>query len=131
MALGLEQDDARMLIVGHSDKTINDRLNSLRYARVRRGKQNPVKAFFTYGSVPDVSLSPWYRIPLGYDIRQIYPNGLIEKVNVAFPPWFRLVRYHTWSLTNESSFLLSSRTNAHDSFPNLPTTLQARQRILR
>jgi len=92
MALGLEQNDAKMLIIGHSEKAINDRLNSLRYARVRRGKQNPVKAFFTYGSVPDISLNPWYHVPNGYDIKQIYPNGLIEKVNVVFPSWFRLVR---------------------------------------
>jgi hypothetical protein len=92
MALGLEQRDAKMLIIGHSDKTINDRLNSLRYARVRRGKQNPVKAFFTYGSVPDISLNPWYHVPIEFDIKQIYPNGLIEKVNVVFPSWFRLVR---------------------------------------
>ncbi len=92
MALGLEQNDAKMLIIGHSEKAINDRLNSLRYARVRRGKQNPVKAFFTYGSVPDISLNPWYHLPHGFDIKQIYPNGLIEKVNVVFPSWFRLVR---------------------------------------
>lgn len=92
MALGLEQNDAKMLIIGHSDKAINDRLNSLRYARVRRGKQNPVKAFFTYGSVPDISLSPWYHVPTGFDIKQIYSHGLIEKDNVVFPPWFRLVR---------------------------------------
>jgi hypothetical protein len=92
MALGLEQNDAKILIIGHSEKNINDRLNSLRYARVRRGKQNPVKAFFTYGSVPDISLNPWYHPPNGYDIKQIYPNGLIEKINVVFPSWFRLVR---------------------------------------
>ncbi|CAF4676793.1 unnamed protein product, partial [Rotaria sp. Silwood2] len=90
MALGLEQNDAKMLIIGHCEKAINDRLNSLRYARVRRGKQNPVKAFFTYRSVPDISLNPWYHVPNGFDIKQIYPNGLIEKVNVVFPSWFRL-----------------------------------------
>lgn len=92
MALGLEQNDSNMLILGHDNKSINERLNSLRYARVRRGKQNPVKAFFTYGSVPDISLQPWYHIPNGFDIQQIYPNGLIEKANVIFPSWFRLVR---------------------------------------
>ncbi|CAF1167727.1 unnamed protein product [Adineta steineri] len=90
MALGLEQNDVKMLIIGHNEKIINDRLNSLRYVRVRRGKQNPIKAFFTYGSVPDISLHPWYRIPNGHDINQIYPNGLIEKDNVIFPSWFRL-----------------------------------------
>ncbi|CAF3612553.1 unnamed protein product [Rotaria sordida] len=103
MALGLEQNDAKMLIIGHNEKTINDRLNSLRYARVRRGKQNPVKAFSTYGSVPDISLNPWYHVPNGFDIKQIYPNGLIEKVNVVFPPWFRL--------SYKRSRQLSKRTN--------------------
>lgn len=92
MALGLEQNDAKLLIIGHSDKSINDRLNSLRYARVRRGKQNPVKAFFTYGSVPDISFHPWYHVPTGFDIKHIYAKGLIEKPNVVFPPWFRLVK---------------------------------------
>jgi hypothetical protein len=92
IGLGLEQNDAKMLIIGHSEKNINDRLSSLRYARVRRGKQNPVKAFFTYGLVPNNSLNPWYPIPNGYDIKQIYPNGLITKANVVFPSWFRLVR---------------------------------------
>ena len=83
MALGLEQNDQKMFIFGHNDKSIDDRLNSLRYARVRRGKQNPVKAFFTYGYVPDVSLQPWYQIPNHFDI---------NKSNVTFPPWFRLVK---------------------------------------
>lgn len=91
MALGLEQNNPRMLIIGHSEKSIHERLNSLRYARVRRGKQNPVKAFFTYGSVPDISLQPWYHLPTGFDIQCIYPNGLITKPNVIFPSWFRLV----------------------------------------
>jgi len=91
MALGLEQNDQKMFIFGHNDKSIDDRLNSLRYARVRRGKQNPVKAFFTYGYVPDVSLQPWYQIPNHFDIKHIYRNGLLDKSNVTFPPWFRLV----------------------------------------
>jgi hypothetical protein len=92
MALGLEQNDVKLLIIGHSDKSIRDRLDSLRYARVRRGKQNPIKSFFTYGSMSDTSLDPWYRPPHGFDLKQIYPNGLIQKYNVVFPPWFRLVR---------------------------------------
>lgn len=107
MALGLEQNNAAILIVGHSDKAINERINSLRYARVRRGKQNPVKAFFTYNSVPDISLSPWYQIPPGYDVRQIYPSGLIEKINVTFPPWFRLVSALAWASSNRSFGVLS------------------------
>lgn len=56
MALGLEQNDVNLLIVGHGDKSIRDRLDSLRYARVRRGKQNPIKSFFTYGSISDKSI---------------------------------------------------------------------------
>ena len=85
---------------------MRERLDSLRYARVRRGKQNPVKAFFTYGSVPDVSLAPWYSLPHGFDIHQIYPNGLIEKANVVFPPWFRLVSsvHRLTSLQRSDSF---------------------------
>jgi len=112
MALGLEQNNAKMLIFGHSDKTINDRLNSLRYARVRRGKQNPVKAFFTYGSVPDISLNPWYHIPNGYDIKQIYPNGLIEKMNVVFPSWFRLSYKRSRQLTKRANNSLVSTTDS-------------------
>ena len=92
MALGLEQNDVKLLIIGHSDKSIRDRLDSHQYARVRRGKQNPIKSFFTYGSMSDSSLDPWYRLPDGFDLKQIYPNGLIQKYNMIFPPWFRLVR---------------------------------------
>lgn len=92
MALGLEQNDVHLLIIGHTDKDIQERINSLRYARVRRGKQNPIRAFYTYGSVPDSSLTPWYQIPSGFDVKHIYPYGLLEKVNVVFPPWFRLVK---------------------------------------
>ena len=110
MALGLEQNDPKMLIIGHHEKSINERLNSLRYARVRRGKQNPVKAFFTYGSVPDISLQPWYHIPTGFNIQQIYPNGLIEKANVVFPPWFRLVRNEYFLLRSSSIDLLVIQT---------------------
>ena len=73
-------------------QSIRDRLDSLRYASVRRGKQNPIKSFFTYGSMSDTSLDPWYRLPHGFDFKHIYPNGLIQKYNVVFPPWFRLVR---------------------------------------
>lgn len=118
MALGLEQNDAKMLIVGHSEKSINDRLNSLRYARVRRGKQNPVKAYFTYGSVPDISLNPWYRLPNGYDIQQIYPNGLIEKVNVTFPSWFRLSYKRSRQLTKHTNTSLTPTANNSTVDPN-------------
>jgi hypothetical protein len=102
-----------MLIIGHSEKNINERLNSLRYARVRRGKQNPVKAFFTYGCVPDISLNPWYHPPNGYDIKEIYPNGLIEKVNVVFPSWFRFVRCELFLHMNIGSIFFS-RINDRD-----------------
>ena len=107
MALGLEQNNPRMLIIGHSEKSINERLNSLRYARVRRGKQNPVKAFFTYGSVPDISLQPWYQPPTGFDIQCIYLNGLITKPNVIFPSWFRLVSNRSCSRDHSEDFLFS------------------------
>lgn len=92
IGLGLEQKDAQIFLVGHDEKSIKDRINSLRYVRVRRGKQNPIRAFFTYGSVPDASLAPWYRPPPHFDYRFIYPDGLISKSNVVFPPWFRLVK---------------------------------------
>ena len=90
MVLGLEQNNVELLIVGHSDKSIRDRLDSLCYARVRRGKQNPIKSFFTYGSMSDVSLDRWYHLPYSFDLKQIYPNGLIQKHNVIFPSWLRL-----------------------------------------
>ncbi|CAM4931852.1 unnamed protein product [Rotaria socialis] len=119
IALGLEQNDGKMLIIGHSEKAINDRLNSLRYGRVRRGKQNAVKAFFTYGSVPDISLSPWYHVPNEFDIKHIYPNGLIDKINVVFPSWFRMSYKRSRQLlksTNDS--LISSSTTT----PTIPRT---------
>ncbi|CAF1129056.1 unnamed protein product [Adineta steineri] len=120
MALGLEQNDVKMLIIGHNEKIINDRLNSLRYVRVRRGKQNPIKAFFTYGSVPDISLHPWYRIPTGHDINQIYPNGLIEKDNVIFPSWFRLSykRSRQLSKRTDNSTIPTTTTTASIIDPN-------------
>ncbi|UJR10517.1 hypothetical protein I4U23_014720 [Adineta vaga] len=118
MALGLEQDDVRMLIIGHNEKNINERLNSLRYARVRRGKQNPVRAYFTYGSVPDISLNPWYQIPFGYNIKQIYSNGLIEKVNVVFPPWFRLSYKRSRQLIKPADISMTSSTNTSVIDPN-------------
>jgi len=117
-----------MLIIGHSEKNINERLNSLRYARVRRGKQNPVKAFFTYGYVPDISLNPWYHIPNGYDIKQIYPNGLIEKVNVVFPSWFRLVRREIFLYIN-LFFQYFSRINDQDNYLNVRIILLFHQQI--
>lgn len=117
MALGLEQNDVHLLIIGHTDKDIQERINSLRYARVRRGKQNPIRAFYTYGSVPDSSLTPWYQIPSGFDVKQIYPHGLLEKSNVIFPPWFRLSYKRSRQLSKrEHSSLLPSNSST-----NLPT----------
>ena len=111
IALGLEQNDANLLIVGHDEKSIRERINSLRYVRVRRGKQNPIRAFYIYGSVPDVCLAPWYQIPLGVDHRIIYPNGLISKTNVIFPTWFRLVRIIVALCSGIRFLCFSSLTN--------------------
>jgi hypothetical protein len=122
IALGLEQHDATLLIVGHSEQAVRDRLNSLRYVRVRRGKQNPIKAFFTYGSVPDLSLSPWYIVPDRFDVKHLYTNGLREKADVVFPSWFRLVCVTMDSLVFFLALVCvlscSSRTNDRDNYSN-------------
>jgi len=100
LALGIEQFPkltsqeqanaiCKMLIIGREQKEVCDRIKSLRYARMRRGKTNPVKDFYTNGHVADMYLSPWYNVPDNYNRSQQFPNGLIEKVNAKFPRWFK------------------------------------------
>ncbi|CAF1108861.1 unnamed protein product [Didymodactylos carnosus] len=116
MALGIEQyRDLRGLkqadvigsiyLVGREQKEIFDRIKNLRNTSLTRRKLNPIKSASDYGSVPDVCLFPWHRVPNDDDSTQSTKNSTSQ-----FPLWLKphlktksKKSYHNNNINNNKS----------------------------